>query len=107
MVGMWWSLSLLASLVLSGRIKKYVRKPTGEYPEDDEQRLLIEAHDSPVGYKVRNIPDFIVDETLYEQATNIFSLLLLRLFGLCLAIFGGFTIVYLAFTDVDDRITGS
>ena len=96
---------MLTSLFLCGRMKKFIINPD-EISDNNNQPLLVRAHDSPVGYKVRHIPDFPIDETLNAQSKNIFSVLFSRLLGLVLAVFGGIGMVYLAVVDTDDKITG-
>lgn len=105
MVGIWWSLSLLVSLMLCGRIQKFQRT-NNEPGHEGEQPLLVEAHDSPVGFKVRNIPDYPVDETLSKQSKNCCSPILMKFLGALIAIVGGVVIVFLSFTDIDDLLTG-
>lgn len=53
-VGIWLSLSLMASICIAGKVK-----PIREYPS--EEPLLEEDHQSPVGYRVPNLPDFPID----------------------------------------------
>lgn len=91
-VGMWFSLSLLLSIFFAARIK-----PTHDYPA--EEPLLLEDHQSPVGFRVPNLPDFPIDPYLAKTGMNQLSMKVEMSVGVLLAILLGAGIITLVFTD--------
>jgi len=101
-VGIWWSISLLLSMYFSRRIEKH----HGTFKEVEEH-VVIEDHESPVGYKVKALPDFCLDQHLnakpYCCGNGNFEIIL----GVIMAIGVGTVIAGLSFTDLDDKFTSS
>lgn len=99
-VGIWWSVSLLISIFFVLNLRPYfpVR------PEDEEP-ILIEDHASPVGFKVPNLPDVPIYPSLVDKGSPFCTLTLEVLIGIVLAFVGGFAMVSLPFTDLDDKYT--
>lgn len=90
-VGVWFSVSLVASMLIAGNVE-----PIRDYP--DEEPLLEEDHNSPVGYRVPNLPDFPVDPSLAKRGIRRLSLRIELSVGMFLAAVIGAGIVALAFT---------
>ena len=55
----------------------------------DGERLLIEEHASPVGYKVPKLPDYEIDPTLARQGNSCFSVKVQFLCGVLFALVMG------------------
>ena len=98
--GVWWTLTFLSSLFMVLSIKPYHQMPA------DEEYLLVAAQESPVGFKVPNLPDYIVDPILAREGIRFFSKSFEFVFGVVAALLVGMGIVYLNFTNVDDTLTG-
>jgi hypothetical protein len=96
---MWWTLTLLLSLVLVRRIPYLDQKPAkiGE-------RLLIEDHASPVGYKVPSLPDYEIDPVLANTGSKCFSLTFEMCIGFIMAFAVGTWIIALAFTTWEEDL---
>jgi hypothetical protein len=68
------------------------------------ERLLIEDHASPVGYKVPSLPDFEIDPSLANSGLPCVSLTTELLFGLLMVLSIGTVLIGLAFTSWDDDV---
>jgi len=99
-IGVWWTITLLSSMFMVTRIAPH-------QPDEDEETILIPAQESPVGFKVPNLPDYIVDPNLVKKGSPCLSLGTELFFGIIMALGVGGAIVYLAFTDLDDKYTGN
>ena len=55
----------------------------------DGERLLIEEHASPVGYKVPKLPDYEIDPSLAQQGNSCFSIKFQFIFGILFALVVG------------------
>jgi hypothetical protein len=91
-VGIWFSLALLASVYIAGQVK-----PILDYP--DEEPLLEENHESPVGYVVPNLPNFPIDPCSGKRGIRRIPLRVEIAIGILLAALVGAGIVSLAYTD--------
>lgn len=91
-VGLWFSLSLLFSIFIVARIE-----PTHDYP--DEEPLLEEDHQSPVGFRVPNLPDFPIDPFMAKTGWRQITLKAELTLGVIMVALLGAGIVALAFTD--------
>ena len=100
-VGIWWTITLLSSMLMVLRIEPYQQFPA------DEESLLVPSQASPVGFRVPNLPDFVVDPNLVQKGSACVSLETELVLGAIMALAIGGGIVYLAFTEVDDEYTGS
>ena len=87
-VGIWWTLTAVSSLFMILRIKSPVQTPAGE------EHLLIPAQESPVGFKVPDIPDYIVDPNLARKGIQWLSLAVELSFGIVLSLAVGAAIIY-------------
>jgi hypothetical protein len=95
-VGVWFTLSLTASLCMVMKIE-----PEGVWPEDEEP-LLEAADSSPVGFKVPNLPDFPIDPSLANHGISWLPIELEFFLGIFMALAIGGGMCYLAFTDIDE-----
>lgn len=68
------------------------------------ERLLIEDHSSPVGYKVPSLPDFEIDPTIANIGLPCISLTTELVVGIVLALSAGTVLIGLAFTSWDDDV---
>jgi hypothetical protein len=100
-VGVWFALSLTASLCMVMKME-----PEGMWPEDEEP-LLEADHSSPVGFKVPNLPDFPIDPSLANHGISCVDIKLEFFFGIFMALALGGGICYLAFTDIVEDFTQS
>ena len=91
-VGIWFSVSLLASVFVAGQVK-----PTPDYP--DEEPLLEENQESPVGYVVPNLPNFPIDPCSGMRGIRRIPLRVEIAIGILLAGLVGAGVVSLAYTD--------
>lgn len=82
---------MLFSIFLAARIQ-----PSHDYP--NEEPLLLEDHQSPVGFKVPNLPDFSIDPYLAKTGLRQVSLKAEISLGVLLAGLLGAGVVALAFT---------
>jgi hypothetical protein len=83
---------LLASVYIAGQVK-----PILDYP--DEEPLLEENHESPVGYVVPNLPNFPIDPCSGKRGIRRIPLRVEIAIGILLAALVGAGIVSLAYTD--------
>ena len=98
MVGIWWTVTLLLSIVLVRRIPFHDQKPRiGE-------RLLVEDQASPVGYRVPSLPDYEIDPLLADTGSPYLSLPLEVCLGVIMAGTIGTWLIGLAFTTWDEDI---
>ena len=100
-VGVWFALSLTASLCMIMKID-----PEGVWCEDEEP-LLEADHSSPIGFKVPNLPDFPIDPSLANHGISCVNIKLEFFFGIFMALALGAGICYLAFIDTLEDITQS
>ena len=100
-VGIWWSLSLLLSLVLVLKI------PQPSILPDDQQPLLQADSASPVGYRLPSVPDFPIDPILEQKGISFLNLKVEFVFGALLAFGIGTGIVFLAFTEFDEDLASN
>lgn len=98
-VGIWWGISVILSLIFVRRITNTVI--TTDSVDTSNHPVLVAAADSPVGFKVSNIADFPVNETLSAQAKQYVSVNMIRLTGLILVCGGIAAIEYLAWVGFD------
>jgi hypothetical protein len=68
------------------------------------ERLLIDDHSSPVGYKVPSLPDFEIDPTIAITGWPCIPLAAELFFGVVLALSLGTVMIGLAFTTWDDYV---
>ncbi len=97
-VGAWWTFATICSLFAVFR-----KGRQGIWP-DDEEPLLVKDHQSPVGFKVPNLPDFPIDSSLAQR--GLFCLNVKLEFAMMLLItfcMGGF-LCFLSFTNFDDNL---
>jgi hypothetical protein len=97
-VGLWWFLTLFVSLFLLRGLPYQDQKP------DDGEKLLVEDHASPVGYKVPDLPDFEIDPALANTGSKCFSLKFEFAVGIIFAFVGGTGLIFLAFSNWDDDL---
>lgn len=97
-VGGWWFFALVSSLFMLRTLPKRV-----DNLEYDTEPLLIEDHESPVGYRVPSVPDFIVNPSLAQQSDGCISVKVEFYLGLIMAFVVGGGIIYLGFTDWDEE----
>jgi hypothetical protein len=67
-VGIWWFVTLVICLFLARKAPAAKRQP----PEEAE-RLLVEDHASPAGYKIKALPDFEIDPLLAREGSAYMS----------------------------------
>jgi hypothetical protein len=97
--GIWWTLSLIASLFV------ILRKEREGIWLEDEEPLLEKDHSSPVGFKVPNLPDFPMDPSMAARSIPLVSIHMEFFFGVLMALALGGGMCFLAFTDmVNDLI---
>lgn len=94
LIGTWWTVTLLTSLLLVMNISPY----RNEWQRKEEP-ILVPDHASPVGYKVPSIPDFFVDPNLVQRDIIPLSMQCEVTFGLFFAVVIGGGMVYYSFTD--------
>jgi hypothetical protein len=70
------------------------------------ERLLIETHASPVGYKVPSLPDYEIDPSLANTGSPYLSLTFELLIGLIMTMVVGTWLIGLAFTWWDENLYG-
>jgi len=58
-LGLWWMVTVICSLL---KVRRIPRKD--EIPQSEQDSLLFEEQASPVGFRVPNLPDFVVDLTI-------------------------------------------
>lgn len=71
------------------------------------ERLLMEDHSSPVGYKVPSLPDFEIDPTIVNTGLPCISISTEYIIGFVLALMFGTVMIGLAFTSWDDDVYDS
>ena len=71
------------------------------------ERLLMEDHSSPVGYKVPSLPDFEIDPTIVNTGLPCISISTECIIGFVLALMFGTVMIGLAFTSWDDDVYDS
>uniref|UniRef100_A0A7S0CI04 Uncharacterized protein n=1 Tax=Proboscia inermis TaxID=420281 RepID=A0A7S0CI04_9STRA len=104
-VGIWYTISLLASIYVHRYITPKVLRPINH----DADPYLIESHQSPVGYLVPNLPNFPLDPDLNNKPKIFPSLCTestIQIAGGILAFLIGGVIISLSFTDADNEIMG-
>ena len=94
LIGTWWTVTLLTSLLLVMNISPY----RSDW-QRKEEAILVPDHASPVGYKVPNLPDFFVDPNLVQLDHVPLSMQCELMFGLLFAVVIGGGMVYFSFTD--------
>jgi hypothetical protein len=97
-VGSWWTLTLIVSLFLVRKV------PCKEQKPENGERLLVEDHGSPVGYKVPSLPDFEIDPSLANTGSKWIPIQLEFLMGLIMAFGVGGFIIALAYTSLDESL---
>lgn len=95
-VGLWWAITLLFSICLIPKIQYKDQKP------QSGEKLLVENHESPVGYQVPLLPDFEIDPGMADTGSKCLSLRFELIVGVILAIAGGAGMITLAFTSWDE-----
>jgi hypothetical protein len=83
---------LTVSVYIAGQVT-----PIRDYP--DEEPLLEENHESPVGYVVPNLPNFPIDPCSGKRGIRRIPLRVEMAIGVLLAALVGAGIVSLAYTD--------
>ena len=68
------------------------------------ERLLIEDHASPVGYKVPSLPDFEIDPTIANTGLPYVTISTELMIGMIMALCIGTVMIGLAFTSWDDNV---
>lgn len=101
----WWSLSLITSIFFSHRLLPRVLSQSEE-KEFTRESVVEEASDSPVGFKVKHLPDFPVERSLTAKGGINFSMNTLRIFGLLVSVLVGGAMLFFSYHDLDDRLTG-
>ena len=101
-VGGWWTFGLLSSLFMVRRIPY-----RDQHPNYDGEPLLVEDHASPVGFKVPDVPDFVVDPSLSKTGSALVSIGFEMFIGLLMAAVIGGGIIYLAFTSWGEDLVDS
>jgi hypothetical protein len=91
-------ITVISSLILVRRIPYQDQKP--EFGE----RLLIEDHASPVGYKVPSLPDFEIDPSMANTGSKWLSLTFEFFIGVVMSVIVGTWLVSLAYTGWDDNL---
>ena len=99
-VGIWWTLTFLSSLFMVLRIK-----PRRELPANEEH-LLVPAQESPVGFRVPNLPDYAVDPILAKEGIGWISKRIEFGFGVVVALVSGGFMIYVNYADADNALTG-
>jgi len=97
-IGTWWMFTLFTSVMLVLKIQPYRLRPK------DDEPFLVHDSASPVGYKVPNLPDYIVDPVLLQLDRFPCPLQWEVLISLVLGIGIGGGMLYLAFTGWDNII---
>jgi hypothetical protein len=98
-VGSWWTVTLIVSLFLVRKVPHKEQKPA-----ENGERLLVEDHGSPVGYKVPSLPDFEIDPSLANTGSKWVPIQLEFLVGLIMALGVGGFIIALAYTNLDESL---
>jgi hypothetical protein len=102
-VGIWWTITFVSSLVIVRRMP-YRDASTATAAATIGERLLIEDHASPVGYKVPSLPDFEIDPTIANTGLPCITMSTELMIGMAMALSFGTIIIGLAFTSWDDEI---
>ena len=91
-------MTLFVSLFVVRQIPYHDQTPTiGE-------KLLIEDHSSPVGYKVPSLPDYEIDPELANPGLSYIPICMEYCIGILLAITIGIVCIGFAFTNWDDDL---
>ena len=101
LVGAWWTISLINSLMLVRSIKPAEAKPDGE------ESVLDENQASPVGFTVPNLPSFPIDPNHAQKGILPFYPSIVLILGMIMAVGIGGLIIWLAFTNLDEEIIKS
>jgi hypothetical protein len=112
-VGVWWALSLIASLTVLfikeiKKEKKFDPLKRGNYIfPNDEEPLLEEDHASPIGYKVPHLPEFPVNPSYTHKGLGsccccFYQVGIEYALGLIVAIAVGGFICYLGVSHLDE-----
>ncbi|KAI2502160.1 hypothetical protein MHU86_12296 [Fragilaria crotonensis] len=99
-VSIWWTLTFVSSLAMVLYIKPHRELPA------NEEHLLVPAQESPVGFRVPNLPDYVVDPILAKEGISWISKRVEFVFGVVVALVAGGLIIYLNSTNVDNILTG-
>uniref|UniRef100_A0A7S0CM10 Uncharacterized protein n=1 Tax=Proboscia inermis TaxID=420281 RepID=A0A7S0CM10_9STRA len=102
-VGIWWTMSFLASIFCYKMIPPKKFEP--QYHDGGEEEFLKESCNSPVGFVVPNIPDFYVDPLLNSRASISCSEKSNTVFGVCIALLIGSCITSLGFADTTSTLS--
>ena len=102
-VGIWWTITFLTSLILV-RYIPHRDISTSTSTATIGERLLIEDHSSPVGYKVPSLPDFEIDPTISNTGLPCITMSTELCIGIVMALSFGAAIIGLAFTSLDDNV---
>ena len=97
LVGAWWAVSLVNSLMLLRGVKPAEAKPDGE------ETVLDENQASPVGFTVPDLPNFSIDPNHAQKGILPFYEGIVLILGIIMAVGIGGGIAYLAFTDLDEE----
>jgi hypothetical protein len=104
-VGVWWLVTVLVSLFLVRRIPP--QQDLAVTTNAGGERLLVEDHASPVGYRVPSLPDYEIDPTLVHIGIPYLSIRAELVLGSILAVLLGTVVIGLAFTNFDDTVHDS
>jgi hypothetical protein len=97
-VGGWWTITLISSLCLVRNIKYVDEKPSfGE-------KLLVEDHASPVGFKIPSLPDYEIDPSMAKSGNKWVPLQVEFIIGVILAIGVGGGMIALGYTSWDEDV---
>jgi hypothetical protein len=90
-IGIWWTLTLLLSLLLAMKIPPQSKQK--------DEPLLVESQASPVGFTVPNLPDFEMDPNVVQPERFPCPIQFEFAFGIVLTICIGGAFIYVAYTD--------
>jgi len=105
-VGVWWTLSFLISLYQTLHLPQRHASDAAVNFLAGGESVLTESAASPVGFRVADLPDFVVDPILKGSKGLLpcFNAKCEFVFGVLLALSVGAGVVFLSFTDWDEQL---
>ncbi|KAI2499472.1 hypothetical protein MHU86_14992 [Fragilaria crotonensis] len=100
LVGIWWTFTFVSSLVMVLQIEPHQELPA------NEEHLLVPAQESPVGFRVPNLPDYVVDPIQAREGISWISKRVEIVFGVVVALVTGGLMMFLNHSNVDTILTG-
>eukprot|EP00549_Striatella_unipunctata_P008964 CAMPEP_0118712414 /NCGR_PEP_ID=MMETSP0800-20121206/24794_1 /TAXON_ID=210618 ORGANISM="Striatella unipunctata, Strain CCMP2910" /NCGR_SAMPLE_ID=MMETSP0800 /ASSEMBLY_ACC=CAM_ASM_000638 /LENGTH=240 /DNA_ID=CAMNT_0006617445 /DNA_START=558 /DNA_END=1280 /DNA_ORIENTATION=+ len=102
-VGLWWCISLMLSICMFQR-----NRPRQDEEANFDEALVQETQSSPLGYTIPSLPNYLMDPSLIyrdEEDKSCCTVGMEALIGIAMAFTGGSTILFTAFTEIDDSFS--